>query len=91
MFFFLISLDRGRHNRSAQASKKNKDNKKGAEKDDEQKNIKKIYRLKYEKYLRVKPTTNSPFDLLVAASQVCIESFVSIAVLFAVYSGIFDE
>merc|ERR1712223_972848 len=35
--------NRGRHNRSAQALKKNKDNKKGAEKDEEQKNIKKIY------------------------------------------------
>ena len=61
------------------------------EKDDEQKNIKKIYRLKYEKYLRVKPTTNSPFDLLVAASQVCIEIFVCFMVFVRINSGIFDE
>jgi len=30
----------------------------------------KIYRLKYEKYLQVKPLTGSPFDTLIAASQV---------------------
>ena len=30
----------------------------------------KIYRIKYEKYLRAKPVTGSPFDALIAASQV---------------------
>ena len=28
------------------------------------------YRLKYEKYMNLKPTTNSPFDALIKATQV---------------------
>ena len=84
-FFHILNLDRGRHNRSAQASKKNKDNKKGTEKEDEQKNIKKIYRLKYEKYLRVKTTTNSPFDLLVAATQVINQNFCTQLIFLYLY------
>ena len=30
----------------------------------------KIYRLKYDKYMNLKPTTNSPFDVLIKATQV---------------------
>ena len=37
---------------------------------EKEKNVRKIYRIKYEKYLRIKPNTNSPFDTLIAASQV---------------------
>lgn len=35
-----------------------------------EKNKVKIYKLKYEKYLKLKPTTNSPFDSLIKATQV---------------------
>ena len=38
-------------------------------KTEKEKAIKK-YKLKYDKYLVVKPTTNSPFDALIAATQV---------------------
>ena len=38
-------------------------------KTEKEKAIKK-YKLKYDKYLKVKPTTNSPFDVLIAATQV---------------------
>ena len=67
---FLNIKDLGRSTRSGAASKKQRDPKEVLEKGEKEKNIKKIYRLKYEKYLRVKPATNSPFDLLVAAIQV---------------------
>ena len=40
-------------------------------KTEKEKAIKK-YKLKYDKYLVVKPTTNSPFDILIAATQVTI-------------------
>ena len=36
----------------------------------ELKNIIKPYRLKYDKYLKIKPDTNSPFDALIKATQV---------------------
>ena len=68
--YILIIEDRGRPTRAGPASKKHREQKDSVEKGEKQKNIKKIYRLKYEKYLRVKPATNSPFDLLVAATQV---------------------
>ena len=35
-----------------------------------EKNKIKIYRLKYDKYLKAKPLTNSPFDALIKATQV---------------------
>jgi len=35
-----------------------------------EKNKIKIYKLKYDKYLKLKPTTNSPFDALIKATQV---------------------
>ena len=38
-------------------------------KTEKEKAIKK-YKLKYDKYLVVKPATNSPFDTLIAATQV---------------------
>ena len=34
------------------------------------KNKVKLYKHKYEKYLKLRPTTNSPFDILVKAAQV---------------------
>ena len=40
-------------------------------KTEKEKAIKK-YKLKYDKYLVVKPATNSPFDVLIAATQVTI-------------------
>jgi hypothetical protein len=43
--------------------------KKQLEKADKEKQVK-IYKLKYERYLKVKPKTNSPFDALIAAAQV---------------------
>ena len=30
----------------------------------------KMYKLKYDKYLNLKPQTNSPFDILIKATQV---------------------
>ena len=45
-----------------------------AEKAEKEKRVK-IYRQKYERYLRVKPETNSPFDTLIAASQVSSFAF----------------
>ena len=38
-----------------------------------EKNKIKMYRLKYDKYLKAKPITNSPFDALIKASQVKIQ------------------
>ena len=35
----------------------------------------KLYKHKYEKYLKLKPITNSPFDILVKAAQVQSKSF----------------
>jgi hypothetical protein len=57
---------RGRYSRGA--VKKQQD---AALKADHEKRIK-IYKLKYEKYLVLKPLTNSPFDALINASQVCV-------------------
>ena len=55
------------------ASKKQRDQKETIGKTGEkEKNVRKIYRIKYEKYLRIKPNTNSPFDTLIAASQVML-------------------
>lgn len=41
-----------------------------AEMSEEEKNKVKAYKLKYEKYLKLRPTTNSPFDALIKATQV---------------------
>ena len=35
----------------------------------------KQYKLKYDKYLKLKPVTNSPFDILIKATQVMMEMF----------------
>ena len=56
---------RGRPPRGAAAKKQLE----AALKAEKEKQIK-IYKLKYDKYLVAKPATNSPFDILIAATQV---------------------
>ena len=58
-------MQRGRPPRGAAAKKQLE----AVLKTEKEKAIKK-YKLKYDKYLIVKPATNSPFDTLIAATQV---------------------
>ena len=55
-------------------------------KTEKEKAIKK-YKLKYDKYLVVKPTTNSPFDALIAATQVTADGCLSLCQHFMPYDS----
>jgi hypothetical protein len=57
-------------------------------KTEKEKAIKK-YKLKYDKYLVVKPITNSPFDILIAATQVSRKPFLKRFYLF--FSTFFSQ
>lgn len=59
----------GKGGRSGRANRGAKKQLEAALKADKEKNAKK-YKLKYDKYLILKPVTNSPFDALIAAVQV---------------------
>ena len=52
-----------------------------AQKAEREKKIK-VYRQKYDVYLKVKPITNSPFDALIAATQVICSFSMFILLLF---------
>ena len=67
---------RGRHTKSSSSSGvgavgSSKKQLEAALKAEREKQIK-VYKLRYDKYLVARPITNSPFDVLIAASQVKI-------------------